>query len=226
MYGQGSVVHGFTSDSDLDFIAVWDAVPDSATLTAAGQFSTHDGLAMEQAHLDGFDIDIQHVPATTFASWIASVRQGRGWSGDQWPMPIHVAAGLADGLLLIDSVGIGMSLQAELQTPAAELVEVVRHQLRTSTPGFVEALQRSAENGDYWLHDHLAVQFHKLIYTAWFLVEGHYPPFPKHLPQWTSRFDMDTHIRDVEQRSWLEGDRTRKRTALAELAGAVLRLNY
>ncbi len=133
---------------------------------------------------------------------------------------------LVDGLLLIDPAGIGMGLQAELQTPTAALVEAVQRQLRTSTPGFIEALQRSAEHDDYWLHDHLAVQLHKLIYTAWFLAEGHYPPFPKHLPQWTSRFDMDAHIREAEQRSRLESDRTRKGTALAELASAVLELNH
>jgi hypothetical protein len=225
MYGQGSVITGFTEDSDLDLILIWDkAAPDAATLPAQSNLTSHGPLALEQSTVDGYDVDLMHVPRRTFENWMDELEQGNGWTGTAWPLPIHVAAGLAESELLLDPTGLGAEHRARVQIPAAPLVANVRHHLEAAVPTFVKELDRSAERENRWLHAHLAVQFHKLIYTAWFLFEGHYPPFPKYLPHWYDRFAMNTHIQALEAATWTTPSPTAQTTALTSLATAILNL--
>ena len=226
LYGQGSVITGFSTDSDLDFVAVWHRMPTAAVMPRGGGFAHHGELALEQWRMDGYDVDVQHVPSATFERWIGAVRRGKGWSGEQWPMPSHVAAGLAEGLLVVDSSGAGAELQARLQQPEPVLVEAVVGQLSSVAPSFLSELESAWAKGDSWLHDLLAVRLHKMIYTAWFLIEGHYPPFPKHLSNWYQRFGMDARVRQIEEDYWAATDPRDRRLVLAELVSAVLALYH
>ncbi len=225
MYGQGSVFMGVTEDSDLDFILIWEkAAPDASTLPGRSNLTSHGPLALEQSTVDGYDVDLMHVPRRTFENWMDELEQGDGWAGTAWPLPIHVAAGLAESELLLDPTGLGTEHRSRVQTPAAPLVATVRHHLKATASGFIKELYRSAERDNPWLHAHLAVQLHKLIYTAWFLLEGHYPPFPKYLPHWYDRFAMNTHIRALEAATWTTPNPTAQTTALNALTTAVLNL--
>ncbi|GAB2606566.1 hypothetical protein GCM10027269_73150 [Kribbella endophytica] len=225
MYGQGSVMTGLTEDSDLDFILVWSAdVPAAATLPVPSDLVRHGELGLEKARVDGYDVDLMHIPLRTFEGWMASLDRGDGWAGTAWPLPIYVAAGLATSELLLDPSGLGAEQRLRAQTPAPALVTKVRQQLEAATPAFVKELRRAAEGGHLWLHADLAVQLHKLIYTAWFLAEGNYPPFPKYLPQWYERFGMDPEIRRLEAAYWTTRDPAEATEALQLLAVAVLEL--
>jgi hypothetical protein len=224
-YGQGSVFSGFTAESDLDFIVIWDRMPEMATAPVDSSFAPHRDLTMEQCRMGGYDIDIQHVSRRVFDEWVGQLGRGEGWSGDQWPMPVHVAAGLAHGLLLCDPRGAGTQLQARLQTPEPQLVEAVAQRLARAAPAFVKELTRARTRADLWLHDLLAVRWHKLIYTAWFLAEGHYPPFPKHLGQWMERLGMNEHARRLETYYWAAPDDEGRDAALADLAASVAQLS-
>lgn len=224
-YGQGSVVSGFSVDSDLDVIVVWDRLPEAATVSADGSLTRHGDLGMEQFRMGGYDVDIQHVPRRVFDGWVGQLSRGEGWSGDQWPMPVHVAAGLAQGLVLCDPSGAGAKLQARLRVPETTLVATVVRQLSEATPGYAKEVSRARSRGDLWLHDLLVVRWHKLIYTAWFLIEGHYPPFPKHLDQWMQRLGMDEQARQIEARYWAASNYEGRDCALAELATHVVRLS-
>jgi hypothetical protein len=224
LYGQGSVITGFSTDSDLDFVAVWHRMPTAAVMPGGSGFARHGELALEQLRMGGYDVDVQHVPSAMFEQWIEAVGRGEGWSGEQWPMPSHVAAGLAEGLLVVDSSGAGAELQAQLQQPEPVLVEAVVGQLSAAAPGLLSEMERASSRHDLWLHDLLAVQLHKMIYTAWFLIEGHYPPFPKHLCNWYQRFGMDDRVRQLEERYWATTDQRDRRSALAELTSTVLAL--
>lgn len=225
MYGQGSVITGLTQDSDLDFILVWDQeVPSAPTLPGQSKLTVHGRLGLEQSQVDSFDVDLMHVPRRTFERWMNELEQGDGWAGTAWPLPIYVAAGLAEAELLFDPTGLGAEHRSRVQTPAALLVAKVRHQLEAAAPGFVTELRRAAERENRWLHANLAVQLHQLIYTAWFLFEGHYPPFPKYLPQWYERFGMDRDIQRLEATYWATHDTAEGTAALESLAAAVLNL--
>lgn len=223
MYGQGSVIAGLTDDSDLDLILVWDDdSPTAATLPPQSTLSKHGQLALEHGRVDGYDVDLMHVPRRTFDGWISELEQGGGWSGTAWPLPIHVAAGLAESKLLLDPTGLGAELRARVQTPAEALVANVRRHLDTAAPGFIKESYRAAERDNRWLHASLAVDLHKLIYTAWFLGEGHYPPFPKYLPQWYDRFGMSPEIRHLESTYWAATDPAAATAVLESLTTAVL----
>lgn len=225
MYGQGSVITGLTDDSDLDLILIWDKdVPTASTLPGQSRLTPQGRLALEQAHLDSNDVDLMHVPRHTFENWMSELEQGDGWAGTAWPLPIYVAAGLAESKLLLDPTGLGTEHRSRVQTPAAQLVTKVRRQLEATAPGFVKELRRAAERDNRWLHANLAVQLHKLIYTAWFLFEGHYPPFPKYLPQWYERFGMDSEIQGLEATYWATRDPAEGTAAVESLAAAVLNL--
>ena len=221
MYGQGSVITGLSEDSDLDLILVWEEdVPSAPTLPDATATSQGE-LLLEQSRLDGYDIDLMHIPRLTFDGWLSELEQGEGWSDTAWPSPIYVAAGLAEAKLLLDPTGHGAAERSRVQVPAAALVARVRNQLEAAAPGFIKELRSAAEKEHRWLHASLAVQLHKLTYTAWFLVEGHYPPFPKYLPQWCERYGMNSHVRSLEAAYWTAPDPT---TALEALVAAVLDL--
>lgn len=225
MYGQGSVITGLTQDSDLDLILIWDKdVPNASTLPGQSKLTPHGRLALEQTRLDGYDVDLMHVPRRTFENWMGELEQGDGWAGTAWPLPIYVAAGLAEAELLLDPTGLGAEHRSRVQTPAAPLVANVRRQLEAAAPGFIKELYRAAERENRWLHASLAVQLHKLIYTAWFLFEGHYPPFPKYLPRRYERFGMDREIQGLEATYWATRNPAEGTAALESLAAAVLNL--
>ncbi|WP_114558173.1 hypothetical protein [Desertihabitans aurantiacus] len=184
----------------------------------------HAELLFEKGDAAGFELDVQHVPRETFDGWLEQLDRGLGWAGEQWPTPIHVAAGLAQGVLLVDPAGEGEVIQQRLREPAPRLVQVVLEQLDARTPSFLTELQKAHDAGNLWLHDSLAVELHRLVYIAWFLAEGHHPPFLKHLPQWFETLDLNPDIQHLEATYWAVGDRGARRGALRELALAVLQL--
>jgi hypothetical protein len=55
-------------------------------------------------------------------------------------------------------------------------------------------------------------------------LEGHYPPFPKYLPQWYERFGMNSDIRGLEMTYWATRDPAEGTAALESVAAAVLNL--
>ncbi|MEU4294160.1 hypothetical protein AB0E63_38575 [Kribbella sp. NPDC026596] len=225
MYGQGSVITGLADESDLDLILIWNTdVPSAPTLPGQSNVTVHGRLALEQSNVDGYDVDLMHVPRRTFENWISELERGDGWAGAAWPLPVYVAAGLAESELLLDQTGVGTEYRSRVQIPAAPLVAKVRHQLEIAVPGFIKELSRAADRDNRWLHADLAVQLHKLVYTAWFLFEGHYPPFPKYLPQWYERFGMDREIQRLEATFWAARDPAESTAALESLAAAVLNL--
>lgn len=226
MYGQGSVFTRIRDDSDLDVILVWAQLPTAATLpeTFTSRFAAHEDIALEKSRIEGYEVDLMHVPRRVFDDWVTRLDQGDGWSGNPWPDPIHVAAGLAEGVMLLDCRGDGAAYQRQLQTPSPILVRRVTDQLGLSVPGYLEELRRSAARGHRWLFASLSGQLHRLIYLTWFLAEGHFPPFPKYLPEWFARFDMDIEIRHLEEECWAAATDPDEVEAIARLAHAVLDL--
>lgn len=137
-------------------------------------------------------------------------------------MPIHAAAGLAHGMVLLDPDGEGARVQSRLRQPPPSLVVAVRAQLAAMVPDYVDELERCTARGDHWLHQNLSGQLLKVVYIGWFLAEGHLPPFPKRLPAWFARLGMDPAVVELERACWAAGSMTSSTDAVAALAELVL----
>lgn len=226
MYGQGSVFSGLRNDSDLDLILVWDQMPAADTLPdqLTDRWIPHGDIALEKATIDGYDVDLMHVLRPQLEDWINQVRRGDGWAEPAWPQPIHVAAGLAEGVILLDGRGDGAAHQLQVHHPSPLLVHAVTDQLRSSISGYIGELREAAAHQHRWLYTSLASQLLRTIYLAWFLIEGHYPPFPKYLRQWFVRFNMNTMVRQLEHDYWTAPTDPDRAEAMAELAKAVMTL--
>src|SRR3954452_25467327 len=91
MYGQGSVIAGLVEDSDLVLVLVWDTdVPSAPTLPAQSKLTVPGQLALEQSNVDGYDVDLMHVPRRTFETWMSELERGDGWAGSAWPRAVSV----------------------------------------------------------------------------------------------------------------------------------------
>lgn len=74
LHGQGSLFSGFTDRSDLDLVAVWETIDANTQALPAGLGSRrtpYESVTLEQASIDGYDVDVLHVPV---------VRSRRGWT--------------------------------------------------------------------------------------------------------------------------------------------------
>lgn len=165
IHGQGSVFSRFTDLSDLDFVIVWDTrVPNQASLTAGlhPRMTSHEAIALEQASLAGYDLDVMHVPRSQFDDWQRQIRAGEGWIGTDWPLPIYAVSGFVHGTILLDPDGNATRLQDDHRRPPAQLVESAQNQLAAALPTVVVELQHCASRGDHWLHRSLTVRRRRL----------------------------------------------------------------
>lgn len=205
IHGQGSVFSRFTDDSDLDFVICWDAQPpdrQSLPTEMHARITPHESVVLEQTTSNGYDLDVMHIPLSLFHEWVHQLEAGQGWRGADWPLPIYAASGLAHGVVLLDPTGKAKHLQDHLHRPPMRLAHSVRDQLEAALTDMLAELERCASRGDHWLHQNLAVQLLKIIYTGWFVAEGHLPPFPKRLPAWFERLAMDPAIVRLERACW------------------------
>jgi hypothetical protein len=227
IHGQGSVFSRFTDDSDLDFIVGWDTeLPDRPSLPAelGSRITTHGSVVLEQASVNGYDLDVMHLPRAWFEDWLGQLDAGQGWQGTEWPLPIYAASGLAHGAILLDPTGVAERAQDRLQHPPPRLVASVHDQLGTTLPPALAELQGCARRGDHWLHRNLTVQLLKIIYTGWFLAEGHLPPFPKRLSAWYERLGLDPAVIRLESACWQSSSLDATTSSVAAFGHRVLAL--
>lgn len=225
-YGQGSVLTGFTTDSDLDIVLVWDReeVPPSGERPAgalcdvghASRQHSLPGLAVDNLRVDGWPVDVAHFPLRTFRSWCRQVRDGGGWREHEWPLPLHAVAGFVHGPDLGDPHGLAAVARTELAVLPAPLAAATRAALAEARDAYGPDLGAAADAGHGWLFHSLLTPLMQTAYFAWFAAEGRYCPFPKHLWAWTERFGLDRDITALDEQLWgANGLPERHRLALA-----------
>lgn len=226
IHGQGSSIAGFSDDSDIDCVVVWDQVPTNVTLPPAWapRLDVHGHVALEQAIVASRDLDLLHVRDSLFNDWVRQVDEGNGWQSDNWPSPRYSASGLAHGTVLHDPDGLATNLQQQLQRPSPALRASTHDALTAALPIYLAELNKCADRQDHWLHQHLSSQLLKTTYTAWFVAEGHLPPFPKLLPAWHQRLGIDPRLIEFERRHWIASSLTASTSTLEALCRAVLHL--
>jgi hypothetical protein len=80
------VISGFTTDSDVDLVAVWQTLPDRAVIQGATRVVLDD-LVLEKARCVNHDLDVMHLPLSGFSSSVDAVETGRTWRSSAWPDP-------------------------------------------------------------------------------------------------------------------------------------------
>jgi hypothetical protein len=226
-YGQGSVLTGLTTSSDLDLVMVWtDRVPDRGErpvrgLAEAGtepvQFDGAFG-GLDSLRVEGWQVDVSHCPLAEFDRWLGSVRQGDGWQDVAWPQPLHAVAGFAYGTVLADPDGTGDRFRQSVESFPPLLGSKSRERLAADWSAARPDLVRCAERSDGWLLHQLAGEVLRVAYIAWFAAHHRYCPFPKHLRSWAERFSLDPALVELERRLWDEtlAERLRRVSELVE----------
>lgn len=229
IHGQGSVFCGFSQDSDLDLIAVWDGpLPAVGSGLSSGFERTASGqMVLEQGLIADRQVDVLHIPLSTFEGWAVAVADGRGWQQPmEWPLPLHAIAGFVYGVTLCEPHGLAARAARRSAGPSATLVDSLTLSLGEQLPVFVAELRRCADQGHSWLHGHLASQILRQIYLTWFAREGRYCPFLKHLPGWFRRFRFEPDLVALEHRLWATATTSPRTDHIERLGTLVLNLHH
>lgn len=145
-------------------------------------------------------------------------------AGRRLAIALYSASGLAHGTVLYDPNGLATNLQQRLQQPSPALRASTRDALTAALPIYLAELNKCADRDDHWLHRHLSAQLLNTTYTAWFVAEGHLPPFPKLLPSWYQRLGIDLELIELERQHWIADSLTASTSTLESLCRAVLQL--
>ncbi|MGI5284305.1 hypothetical protein ACQEVF_13310 [Nonomuraea polychroma] len=234
-YGQGSVFTGFTTLSDLDIVIIRsESEPPPPgrrpveRLSEPGSAPTqfHDlTFGLDKMRVSGWEVDVVHYTRTRFDSWCTLVKAGDGWQEEEWPQPLHTAAGFVHGTLLVDGERVGHAIRESIRTPPPQLITKSTAALEQQLPTYRDALLDCADRGDEWLFHQLAAQLVKQIYITWFALEGHYLPFPKRLRQWIQHLGLNEQGARLERRIWETVSLYERRLAIVRFADYVLASN-
>jgi hypothetical protein len=230
-YGQGPVIAGFTNDSDLDLIMVWDGDPPKARSQAMadlhngpGKPLQHDypGFSLDRFWVNGEQIEVSHKSHETFAGWIRDIGSGWGWEDSDSTMPLYAVAGFAYGRVFTDEDGLAAAARSDLTTFPPLLIERSRTVLEAELPSYERDLTGSARRGDGLLFHELLSRVLRHALVTWFSAEHRYCPHPKWLQHWIARFGMDSRIASLERSLWLPVTLERRREVFMSMAERIL----
>ncbi|HEY8456420.1 MAG TPA: DUF4037 domain-containing protein [Actinopolymorphaceae bacterium] len=231
-YAHGPVIAGFTNDSDLDVVVVWeDEIPRyrSPVLgrlhNGSGKPAQHDypGLSFDRLRIGDQQVEVAHKNHKMVEGWIGDVQAGWGWEDSDSSMSLYSVAGLAYG-----RVFVGESRAAEVReelTPFPQLlVERTRAVLEAELPSYERDLTSAARRGDGLLFHELLSKVLRHALVTWFSAEHRYCPHPRWLQQWATRFGMDSRIAGLERSLWLPVTLERRRETFLTMAKRILDL--
>ncbi|CAM3704826.1 hypothetical protein OCAE111667_22910 [Occultella aeris] len=223
VYGQGSRFTDLSVGAYLDLVLVWDAaLPTEPLLTDATRHvvDPEHHLEVRRDAPDDIDIDLVHTTLGRLERTVARVESGAGWNASEWPDPLYTVAGLAQSTLLHDPSGTVADLRRRVRVPTVTFRSAVDTTFRSAAPAFLAELENADRNGHHWLSHKLQTDLMRLAYIQIFARSGHYAPFPKHLPAWFRRLEIDREVRDAERAVWESGERLTAMTRLVELLSA------
>ncbi len=233
-YGQGPVVAGFTNDSDLDLVLVWDGA-DAPKNRSQALRELHDGpgnpvqydypgFALDRFWCKGEQIEVSHKTHETFVGWIRDIRSGWGWEDIDTTMPLYAVAGFAYGRVFADEDGRAAAARSDLTTFPPLLIERSRSVLSAELPSYDRDLAGAVRRSDGLLFHELLGKVLRHALVAWFSAEHRYCPHPKWLQHWVARFGLDTRIAGLERSLWMPVTLERRREAFLTMAERILEL--
>ncbi|TDE92649.1 hypothetical protein EXU48_14020 [Occultella glacieicola] len=201
---------------------VWDAtLPTTPLQTDATRHvvDPEHHLEVRRDAADGIDVDLVHTTLGRLEETADRVGCGEGWNTSEWPDPLYTVAGLAQSTLLLDRSGTVAELRHRVQVPTDTFRSAVDTTFRSAAPAFLAELGNADRSGHHWLSHKLQTDLMRLAYVQLFARSGHYAPFPKHLPAWFRRLEIDRDVREAERAAWESGERLIAMTRLVELLG-------
>ncbi len=231
-YGQGSTFSGFSAESDVDLVMIWDeAIPEERPLRLLCDADVDEPVRFDGPHygldklvMNGREVDVAHYSRATFDSWCAAVGAGDGWQEHAWPLPLHAVAGFVYGTQLADPRGAGAGILDSIRTPPVELHRKARSLVVEELPVYRDDLARCAERGDGWLFERLAGGLMKHAYVTWFAAENCYLPFPKHLHRWIDRLGLDADLARHHSEVWEQTRLSERQRAMVDFVERVAAL--
>lgn len=231
-WGQGSVFSGFSTDSDLDLVLIWDRVDlPAAKERPAGAVCDVDftpkqtddpAFALDNLRVGGWPMDVAHYTRSCFDGWFAAVESGDGWRQHAWPLPLHAVASFIYGKTLADPHGTAEAIRVDHRNPPDALVTGAMDSLARDLPAYAADLASCARREEGWLFHALAGPLIKNAYVAWFAAEGYYLPFPKRLNQWVDRLGLSPHRAQLERGIWSATTLAQRRQAIVEFAESIV----
>ncbi|REF37131.1 DUF4037 domain-containing protein [Thermasporomyces composti] len=231
-YGQGPVVAGFTNDSDLDIVIVWDGRTPKNRTEALKELHNGPGkpiqydyptYSLDRFWLNGEQVEVCHKTHEVFGRWIRDVRAGWGWEDSDASMPLYAVAGFAYGRVFADD-GRAAAARNELTQFPPLLKERSHAILAGELPSYDRDLAACARRGDGLLFHEMLSRVLRHALVAWFAAENRYCPHPKWLQHWIARFGMDPRIAGLERSLWGPISLERRREIFVAMAERILAL--
>jgi hypothetical protein len=214
-YLQGSLVNGYTDQSDLDIVMVWDQpeVPgspareeivvrlDERKLTPPFVVDYRD-VHLEQWVIAGQECSVGHWSLVRFEPLVQSVLAGRWDTADGVLNSLVAVSGFYSGKLLLDSAHRARRLKAELvRFPVALKAETARV-ARVRQTAYLADLRKFADRADWFMFHSVLVEAVRTALQALFAAHEVYYPGDKWLRLAIARFGLEPRILDLFDQLW------------------------
>jgi hypothetical protein len=226
---QGSLVLGYTQESDLDVILVWDAaeVPTGReTLIARLDERARERpevIDYRDIHIDRFwvggqEYELAHYTVDHFEQAMEAVHSGSDLPGREIVNPLALAAAFREAVFLVDPRGKGKRVQETLREFPAYLKARATQAARNNRERRMNELRTHARRGDWFPFHSALTSATRTVLQAIFAQREVYWTGDKWRRAAMLRYGFDPHIIEAYDRLWTsEAPAELRLTALDEL---------
>ncbi len=228
-HAQGSLVLGYTDQSDLDVILVWDAVEvPTGRESLVGRLDEREREQPEvvdyrDVHIDRFVIggqeyELAHYTLARFGQITESVRTGSELPGREIVNPLALAAAFREAVFLGDPQERGRRLQETLREFPGYLKTRGTQAARNNRERRMTELRTHARRGDWFPFYSALAGATRTVLQALFAQRQVYWTGDKWRRAAMLRYGFEPHIVDAYDRLWsLDSSPERRLAALDEL---------
>lgn len=231
---QGSLVLGYTEESDLDVILVWDA-PDVPTgrepLVARldeREREFPEVIDYRDIHIDRFvlrgqEYELAHYTRERFEQTMQSVRTGSDLPGREIVNSQALAGAFREAVFVVDPRGVGQRLQETLREFPEHLKAGTRLTASNNRERRMNELRTHARRGDWFPFNSALASATRTVLQALFAQREVYWTGDKWRRAAMLRYAFEPHLIDAYDRLWSPGALPESRlAALDDLTDAAL----
>ncbi len=231
---QGSLVLGYTDESDLDVILVWDA-PEVPTgrepLVAQLDERRRDfpeAIDYHDIHIDRFvmagqEYELAHYTLGRFEQIMESVRTGTNLPGREIVNPEALAAAFREAVFVLDPQSVGQRLQETLREFPEHIRASTRRAATNNRDRRMNELRTHARRGDWFPFYSALASATRTVLRAIFAARGVYWTNDKWRRAAMQRYGFEPRLVAAYDRVWSPDSTPAQRlAALDELTDAAL----
>lgn len=212
-HAQGSLVLGYTEESDLDVILVWDATDVPAgreTLVARLDERERvfpEAIDYRDIHLDRFvvggqEYELAHYTLARFEQIMESVRTGADLPGREIVNPQALAGAFREAVFLVDARGAGQRLREALRPFPEHLKAGTLTAARNNRERRMNELRTHARRGDWFPFNSALASATRTVLQALFAQREVFWTGDKWRRAAMLRYGFEPHLIDVYDRLW------------------------